>query len=148
MTIDCDGNRQWVGFRQFRFNVWWLSVLLVSVTLICMPDSSYACSPPRVTTYLKKLGFDPSSKEITSIANDNVNGITLKSLVSRRDETGVRRFIATRNFIHKYTKDTTTAFPPATLYDVQYLTPRDQKFIMIQIQKAFGVPPKNQASLK
>jgi hypothetical protein len=94
--------------------------------------------------FLNEIGVDPASADVKLVSNDvvsndDVQGVSLTSLAAKRDEEGVKRFIATRVFIHKYMKDTNTQEPSAALYDTQYLTKSEQNFMFCQVAKGMNV---------
>ena len=92
--------------------------------------------------FLKELGLDPASKEVTGIIDDQVATYSLDALAAKRDEDGVKAFIATRNFIRKYQQNTKTPFPPADLYLIRYLKPEEAQFISAQLIKERAQPKK------
>lgn len=85
--------------------------------------------------FLKELGLDPASREITGIINDQVASYSLDALAAKRNEDGVKAFIATRNFIRKYQQNTKTPFPPGDLYVIRFLKPDEAQFISAQLIK-------------
>lgn len=102
---------------------------------------TYAGMSAGTATFLREIGVDPTSADVTSIAKDDASGINLNSLAANHDAQGVKRFIATRAFLHKFLINSNTPFPPPDLYDVQYLTKVEQTLIANQIKKEFGVAP-------
>ena len=96
---------------------------------------STATLSPKAVDYLRELKIDPSSAEITGIIDDQIGRgadgkpFNLDTFAIRRSESGVRNFIATRNFIRKYLLDTKTPFPPNEVYQVRYLKPEELQFI-------------------
>jgi len=85
--------------------------------------------------FLKELRLDPASKEIAGITDDQVGSYSLDTLAAKRNEDGVKAFIATRNFIRKYRQNTKTPFPPDDLYVIRYLKPDEAQFISAQLIK-------------
>lgn len=85
--------------------------------------------------FLKELGLDPASSEIVGIVDDQVGKYSLDALAAKRDEDGVKAFIATRNFIRTYQQNTATPFPPIDLYVIRYLKPDEAQFISAQLIK-------------
>lgn len=103
---------------------------------------------PKTVAYLIELGFDPKSPTVTDIAGDVVKDQSLDTLAADRDRQGTRRFIATRNFVRKYRKNTATPFPPRELYNTSFLTSEEVKFVSAEIvrqrcaaEKASGAKP-------
>ena len=94
-----------------------------------------AALSPKALDYLKELGIDPGSAEVTSIIVDQIGGgadgkpFSLDTFATRHSESGVRNFIATRNFIRKFQKDPKTPFPSNEVYQVRYLKPEELQFI-------------------
>jgi hypothetical protein len=119
------------------------SILLAFVFLAAAIIPSYADVTPATAAFLKKIGVDPRSAKVTAIADDvvsnkDVQGVSLNSLAAKRDEEGIKRFIATRDFIHKYEADTNTPFPSTALYDGLYLTKPELHFVYCQLAKGFN----------
>ena len=102
---------------------------------------AHADVTPGTATFLREIGIDPTSADVASIAKDDANGTNLNSLAANRDAQGVKRFIATRVFLHKFLIDSNTPYPPPDLYDVQYLAKAEQTLIANHIKKEFGVAP-------
>ena len=88
---------------------------------------------PKSIAFLKELGINPSSAEVTTIIDDQVGEYSLDALAARRNEDGVKSFIATRNFIRQYRKNTKTPQPSIDLYQIRYLTAEEKKFISAQL---------------
>lgn len=113
---------------------------------------STATLSPKAVDYLRELKIDPSSAEITGIIDDQIGRgadgklFSLDDIAIRRSESGVRNFIATRNFIRKFQKDSKTPFPPNDVYQIRYLTPEEVQFI----RTALGgkLQPKSAAFLQ
>ena len=111
-----------------------------------------AALSPKALDYLRELGIDPGSAEITGIIDDQIGRgadgkpFNLDTFAIRRSESGVRNFIATRNFIRKFQKDSKTPFPPNDVYQTRYLTPEELQFI----RTALGgkLQPKAEAFLR
>jgi hypothetical protein len=77
--------------------------------------------------FLKEIGLDPDSARVKGVADDSVadrkgKRLSLDELARRKDASGVRRFIATRNFLRDYQADPNTRIPPADDYESSYLT--------------------------
>jgi len=93
-----------------------------------------AALSPKATDYLKELGIDPASAQVTGIIDDQTGSgagspFSLEILATRRSESGVRSFIAMRNFIRQFQNDTKTPFPPNDAYRLRYLKPEELQFI-------------------
>jgi hypothetical protein len=115
-----------------------LAFALIAASLI----PSYAGVSAGTAAFLKEIGIDPRSPDVVSVAGDvvrnkGVQDITLNSLAAKRDEESVRRFIATRAWIHKYMVDTNAPQPSSSYYDTQYLTKAEKDFVFQQVEKCF-----------
>ena len=112
-----------------------MRAILVSLSFGFATVVATAALSPKALDYLKELGIDPNSAEVTGISDDRIADWTggdansLDDLATRRIESGVREFIATRNFIRKYLLDTKTPFPPNEIYEASYLKPEELQFI-------------------
>lgn len=100
---------------------------------------------PATESFLKELGLDPKSSRILMIASDSVTAKsgkvhTLDSLAAKRDETGVKAFVATRTFIRDFKKDSTADFPDEELYNIAYLTAPEKVYIAAKLKEAFPKP--------
>ncbi len=99
---------------------------------------------PKAVAFLQEMGIDPRSEQITTILDDQIglsregHPFSLDTLASLRSEDSVRQFVATRNFIRQYQKNTKTPFPPRDLYHARYLEPDEVQFIFKE-QKAYGL---------
>lgn len=117
-----------------------MRAIIVSLLFAGAAVVSTAALSPKALDYLKELGIDPGSAEVTSIIDDQISRgadgkpFTLDTFAIQRSESGVRNFIATRNFIRKFQKDSKTPFPPFSVYQLRYLTPEEVQFI----RKALG----------
>jgi len=100
------------------------TVLFLAATLGLMTISVSigAGLQPTTAAFLQELGINPNSPEVTAVANDQADKYSLDSLAAKRDEDGVKRFIATRNFIRKFHQNPKTPQPPADLYNMYMLT--------------------------
>lgn len=112
-------------------------------------SSSSAASSlqPATASFLKELGMDPRSSEIRAVASDSVTTAsgkvkTLDSLAAKRDETGIKSFIATRSFIRAFEKDSKADFPDDELYNILYLTSSEKAYIAAKLKEAFPKPVK------
>jgi hypothetical protein len=96
-------------------------------------------------SFLKELGMDPKSSRTLAIASDSVTAKsgkvhTLDSLAAKRDETGVKAFIATRAFIRDFKRDSTVDFPDDELYNIAYLTAPEKVYIATKLKESFPKP--------
>lgn len=102
--------------------------------------------------YLRELGIDPASPEIANISDDKAgkardgSPYNLDTIAALRSEDALRHFIATRNFIWKYLKDTKTPFPSDEVYEIRYLKPEEMQFIRTAL--AGKLQPKAAAFLR
>ena len=121
------------------------SMLLALALMVAMIGPVYADVSVGTAAFLKEIGINPASADVISISNDvvsnkDVKDVSLNSLAAKRDEEGVKRFIATRAFIHKYEADSSTPFPPEKVYNTTYLTRPEQDFVFCHaIAKGFGL---------
>ncbi len=120
------------------------SMLILSLAFaVAAFNASYAGVATSTAAFMTEIGIDPASPDVQSISQDvvsnkDIQAVSLDSLAAARDQEGVRQFIATRVFIHKYMVDTTTPFPSTELYNVLYLTGTERDFIFCQISKGFN----------
>ncbi|UPT73134.1 MAG: hypothetical protein M0D55_14720 [Elusimicrobiota bacterium] len=110
------------------------------VALAMIAAASASAMNPATETFLKEIGLDPQSAEIQAVQADSVTtktGVvkTLDSLAAKRDEDGLRRFVATRNFVQQFRQNPRTKFPPAELYDTSLLTPGEVSYILAELKK-------------
>ena len=112
-----------------------MRAIIVSLLFAGAAVVSTAALSPKALDYLKELGIDPGSAEVTSIIDDQISRggdgkpFNLDTFAIRRSESGARNFIATRNFIRKYLLDTKTPFPLNEVYVARYLKPEELQFI-------------------
>jgi hypothetical protein len=106
-----------------------LRILLVTVWGLFWAAPVCAGLNPEASAFLQELGLDATSPEVVAVADDNIDGKTLAKIAAKRDEMGVKRFIATRTFAHAFLKDPKTPFPPADVYDIYYLSKEETGFI-------------------
>lgn len=93
---------------------------------------------PATEQFLNELGI--SADQYKPVAADVVNGKSLDTLAAKRDESGVRAFVATRTFIRAFKQDAEAAFPDDELYNIGYLTAPEKLFIATKLAESF--PPK------
>jgi hypothetical protein len=109
-----------------------LRILVIVLFLLGAGVASAAELQGKSIAFLKELGIDPASPQITGIVNDQVGPYSLDVIAAKRDEDGVQRFVATRNFFHAFVKDSRTKYPPAHLYQTLYLTSDEVKYIIAE----------------
>lgn len=109
------------------------SVFLGLLSLAILAGGSMASAAelqPKTSAFLRELGVDPGSTSVMAVSGDVVAGkYSLDLLAAKRDEDGVKSFIATRNFIRAYMQDTKTPFPDDELYLIRFLKPDETQFI-------------------
>ena len=93
------------------------------------------------TAYLAEIGIDPASAPVKSVADDAVpdrqgRPVSLDELARQRNAFGVRRFIATRNFLRAYQADPSTRIPLADDYEASYLTPAEKAIVRPAFRRA------------
>lgn len=116
-----------------------MKILLAAACAALLAAPALALKPA-TEQFLDELGISPQSAEVTSIAGDVVNGKSLDTLAAKRDESGVKAFIATRGFIRAFKQDSNAAFPDDELYNIGYLTAPEKLFIATKLAEAF--PPR------
>lgn len=99
---------------------------------------------PATEQFLNELGISPQSEEVKLIAGDVVNGKSLDTLAAKRDENGVKSFLATRAFIRAFKQDANASFPDDELYNIGYLTAPEKLYIATKLAEAF--PPRKSKS--
>ena len=108
----------------------------------CLPAlSAHAELSPKAVEYLKEIGLDPESPPVKAVAEDSVPGhegqpINLDALAQHKNALGVRRFIATRNFLRAYRADQNTRIPAADDYESSYLTAEEKAIVRPAFRKA------------
>ncbi|MBI5247845.1 MAG: hypothetical protein HY923_11770 [Elusimicrobia bacterium] len=114
----------------------------VFAALALFAAASASALSPETETFLKGLKIDPQSADIQAIAadvvaNDEGEEVSLDTLAAKRDEMGVKRFVATRKFVKAYMKNTKTPFPERKLYEISFLKPNEVIFILDALKKPF-----------
>lgn len=120
-------------------------VTFASLLFVVAISPGFADVSVGTAAFLKEIGIDPSSVQVTDIADDVVNnksvqGVSLNSLAAKHDEYAVKSFILMRNFIHKYVTDASTPPPPDEVYRVEYLTETEKELVACNISLSFGIP--------
>ena len=117
--------------------------LFAALALFVASKASAAISP-ETENFLQGVGYNIQSEEITAIADDTITTkagvvVSLNTLAAKKDEVGVRRFVATRNFVRKYMADTKTPFPDRDVYYTGYLKSNEVSFILAALKKPFAL---------
>lgn len=114
---------------------------LLAATLAALLAPSALALKPATNQFLNEIGFAPDVSEVAAVAADNINGKTLDTLAAKRDEAGVRSFIATRNFIRAFRRNPDAVFPDDELYNIAYLSAPEKLYIATKLAESFP-PPK------
>lgn len=122
-----------------------MRTLLALAFAVALSAPAFALNPA-TEAFLNELGIKPDSQQVASIAKDAVNGKSLDTLAAKRDETGVRAFIATRNFIRAFKKDSNADFPSDELYNIAYLTGAEKIYISTKLAEGWPPMPKSRAA--
>ncbi len=115
-----------------------MRILLAAACAVLLSAPALALQPA-TTQFLSELKPAIPADQVSAVAADVVNGKSLDTLAAKRDETGVRSFVATRNFIRAFRKDSNADFPADDLYNIGYLTAAEKLFIATKLAEAF--PP-------
>ena len=96
---------------------------------------------PRAIEYLKEIGLDPDSERVKAVASDVVsdphgNPVNLEALAVHKNALGIRRFIATRNFLRAYQADPNTRIPSADDFQSSFLTTDEKATVRPAFRKA------------
>lgn len=96
---------------------------------------------PKAIEYLKEIGVDPESTPVKAIADDVVadrqgKPVNLEELARHKNAFGIRRFIATRNFLRAYQADPSTRIPLAEDYESSFLTAKEKAIVRPAFRKA------------
>jgi hypothetical protein len=108
--------------------------------LLTAPPAAAELSPKAIE-YLKTIGLDPESAPVKAVSDDVVpdrqgKPVNLDELAQRKNAFGIRRFIATRNFLRAYQADPNTRIPAANDYESSYLTPEEKAIVRPAFRKA------------
>jgi hypothetical protein len=95
---------------------------------------------PTSAAFLHKIGINPRAHDVIAVEGDVVSNktfkhVTLDSLAAMRDQMGVKRFIATRNYIRAFEKSWEAKEP--RLYSTDYLTPAEVHYMVKEMKKHF-----------
>jgi len=121
--------------------------LFIPACLFAFLAASLAALPaaaelsPKAIEYLKEIGVDPESAPVKAVADDIVPGrqgepLNLDQLALRKNAFGIRRFIATRNFLRAYQADPNTRIPPADDYESSFLSAEEKAIVRPAFRKA------------
>jgi hypothetical protein len=115
-------------------------ILTCLATLLAAHPAAAELSPKAVE-YLKEIGVDPQSAPVQAVADDVVpdrqgKPVNLDELAAHKNAFGIRRFIATRNFLRAYQADPNTRIPPAEDYESSFLTPEEKAIVRPAFRKA------------
>lgn len=107
------------------------------------PKAKPVALKPTTAAFLKEIGLDPASTDIRAISGDKITTKSgklksLEALAVKRDEDGVKRFVATRVFLRAYRENPATPFPSSELYDPYLLTPDEVDFVAMQLRQNGG----------
>jgi len=96
---------------------------------------------PKAIEYLREIGVDPESAPVKAVADDVVpdrqgKPVNLDELARRKNGFGIRRFIATRNFLRAYQADPNTRIPRADDYESAFLTSEEKAIVRPAFRKA------------
>lgn len=111
-------------------------LLALAAAVLALPAAALTQTTAQ---FLTEIGISPDSADVQLVARDVVRSKSLDTLAARRDEDGVRRFIATRAFIHRFRQDSSTPYPDGDLYQISYLTAAEKAYITQKIQESWGV---------
>lgn len=117
-----------------------MRTILAAVAFLAVSAPAFALTPA-TEAFLNELGLKADSKEVATVAKDVVNGKSLDTLAAKRDETGVRSFIATRNFIRAFKADVNAEFPADELYNIAYLTGAEKIYISTKLAESWPPMP-------
>jgi hypothetical protein len=114
--------------------------------LICLATSLAAVPAaaelsPKAIEFLKEIGVDPESAPVKAVAEDVVpdrhgKPVNLDELAQHKNAFGIRRFIATRNFLHAYQADPNTRIPRADDYEASFLTTEEKAIVRPAFRRA------------
>jgi hypothetical protein len=121
--------------------------LFVPIYLFAFLAASLAALPaaaelsPKAIEYLKEIGLDPESAPVKAVADDvvpNRHGkpVNLDELAQHKNAFGIRRFIATRNFLRAYQADPNTRIPRADDYEASFLTTEEKAIVRPAFRRA------------
>ncbi len=115
--------------------------LFAFLAALLMAPPAAAELSPKAVEFLKAIGLDPESAPVKAIADDVVpdrqgKPVNLEELARRKNAFGIRRFIATRNFLHAYQADPNTRIPLADDYEPSFLTVEEKAIVRPAFRKA------------
>lgn len=117
--------------------------ILAFAALALLAAASASAMTPETESFLKKVGADPRSTPVLAVAADTVTTqsgevITLDALAAKRDETAVKSFLVTRDFLRAFKEDSNIEFPDDELYSIVYLTVQERAYIAKKLMA--GIP--------
>jgi len=115
-----------------------MTKLLLPFALAAVLSGPAAALQPETVVALKTLNLAPDAPDVALVADDEVNGTTLDTLAAKQDYDGIKQFIATRAFYHKFKKNPLVQAPGDDLYKTKFLTAAEKSYIAVQIQAQFG----------
>jgi hypothetical protein len=109
--------------------------------LLLFAASARAELSPKAIEYLKEIGLDPEAGPVKAVVDDAVpdrqgKPVNLEELALHKNAFGIRRFIATRNFLRAYQADRNTRIPSADDYESSYLTADEKAIVRPAFRKA------------
>jgi hypothetical protein len=115
--------------------------LSISLAALLMAFPAAAELSPKAVEFLKAIGLDPESAPVKAVADDVVpdrqgKPVNLDELAQRKNTFGIRRFIATRNFLRAYQVDPNTRIPLADDYEPSFLTVEEKAIVRPAFRKA------------
>jgi hypothetical protein len=121
--------------------------LFVPICLVAFLAALFTAVPaaaelsPKAIEYLKEIGVDPESPPVKAAADDVVpdrqgKPVNLDELAQHKNAFGIRRFIATRNFLRAYQADPNTRIPLADDYEASFLTAEEKAIVRPAFRKA------------
>jgi hypothetical protein len=121
--------------------------LFVPVCLVAYLAALLAAVPaaaelsPKTIEYLKAIGVDPESAPVKAVAEDVApdrqgKPVNLDELAQHKNAFGIRRFIATRNFLRAYQADPNTRIPLADDYEASFLSAEEKAIVRPAFRKA------------
>jgi hypothetical protein len=118
-----------------------LAAVLILLPPLLIAAPARAELSPKAIAYLREIGIDPQSTAVEAVSDDALVDrqgapLNLDALARQQNAFGVRRFIATRNFLRAYQADPNTRIPSADDYDASYLTPAEKALVRPAFRKA------------
>ena len=113
--------------------------ICVAIGLAAAPAAAELSA--KAVEYLKEIGLDAESPRVKTVADDSVpdrqgKPVNLEVLALEKNALGIRRFVATRNFLRAYQADASTRIPTADDYESAYLTSEERAIVRPAFRKA------------